>query len=72
VLPLGAHPETRSVRGANHCQIAVHKAPDGKTAIVLCVIDNLVKGASGQAVQCFNLMFGLDDTLGLAGPALAP
>jgi N-acetyl-gamma-glutamyl-phosphate reductase len=72
VLPLGSHPETRSVRGANHCQIAVHRAPDGKTAIVLAVIDNLVKGAAGQAVQCFNLMFGLDETLGLAGPALAP
>jgi N-acetyl-gamma-glutamyl-phosphate reductase len=72
VLPAGSHPETRSVRGANGCQIAVHKSADGKTAIVLSVIDNLVKGASGQAVQCFNVMFGLDETLALAGPALAP
>lgn len=72
VLPAGEHPETRSVRGANVCRIAVHKAPDGKTAIVLSVIDNLVKGASGQAVQCFNLMFGMDETLGLQAPPLMP
>ncbi|MGH8542040.1 MAG: N-acetyl-gamma-glutamyl-phosphate reductase [Stenotrophobium sp.] len=72
VLPAGGHPETRSVRGANTCRIAVHKAPDGKTAVVLAVIDNLVKGASGQAVQCMNLMFGLDETLGLKTPPLAP
>lgn len=72
VLPAGEHPETRSVRGTNQCRIAVHKAPDGKTAVVLSVIDNLVKGASGQAVQCFNLMFGMDETTGLQAPALMP
>jgi N-acetyl-gamma-glutamyl-phosphate reductase len=72
VLPAGSHPETRSVRGANTCRIAVHRAPDGKTAIVLSVVDNLVKGASGQAVQCFNIMFGLSETLGLSTPALVP
>jgi N-acetyl-gamma-glutamyl-phosphate reductase len=72
VLPAGEHPETRSVRGANTCRIAVHKAPDGKTAVVLSVLDNLVKGASGQAVQCMNLMFGLDETLGLKAPPLMP
>lgn len=72
VLPAGDHPETRSVRGANVCRIAVHKAPDAKTVIVLSVIDNLVKGASGQAVQCMNLMFGLDETLGLKAPPLMP
>lgn len=72
VQPAGEHPETRSVRGANMCRIAVHKAPDGKTVIVLSVIDNLVKGASGQAVQCFNLMFGMDETLGLQAPPLMP
>lgn len=72
VLPAGDHPETRSVRGGNQCRIAVHKAPDGKTAVVLSVIDNLVKGASGQAVQNFNLMFGLDESLGLRAPPLAP
>ena len=72
VLPAGEHPETRSVRGANVCRIAVHKAPDGKTAVVLSVIDNLVKGASGQAVQCFNLMFGMNETLGLQAPPMLP
>lgn len=72
VLPAGEHPETRSVRGGNMCRIAVHKAPDGKTVVVLAVIDNLVKGASGQAVQCFNLMFGIDETCGLEAPPLMP
>lgn len=72
VTPAGDHPETRSVKGANTCRLAVHKAPDGKTVVVLSVIDNLVKGASGQAVQCFNLMFGMDETLGLQAPALMP
>ena len=72
VLPAGDHPETRSVRGVNHCRLAVHRAPDGKTVVVLSVIDNLVKGASGQAVQNFNLMFGLDERTGLGVPALMP
>ncbi|MGH8461470.1 MAG: N-acetyl-gamma-glutamyl-phosphate reductase [Stenotrophobium sp.] len=72
VMPAGEHPETRSVRGANTCRIAVQKAPDGHTVVVLAVIDNLVKGASGQAVQCMNLMFGLDETLGLQVPPLLP
>lgn len=72
VLPVGSHPETRSVRGANHCRIAVHRPGDGDTVVVLAVIDNLVKGAAGQALQCFNLMFGLEETVGLTAPALWP
>jgi N-acetyl-gamma-glutamyl-phosphate reductase len=72
VMPAGEHPETRSVRGSNQCRIAVHKAPDGKTAVVLSVIDNLVKGASGQAIQNLNLMLGLQETLGLEAPPLSP
>lgn len=72
VLPEGAHPETRTVRGTNHCRIAVHRPGGGDTVVVLSVIDNLVKGAAGQALQCFNLMFGLDETAGLATPALWP
>lgn len=72
VLPAGDHPETRSVRGANVCRLSPHLAPDGETVVVLSVIDNLVKGASGQALQCFNLLFGLPETLGLDAPALAP
>ena len=72
VLPAGAHPETRSVRGANTCRIAVHRPQGGQTVVVLAVIDNLVKGASGQAVQNMNIMFGFEDGLGLDHLALLP
>ena len=72
VLPAGSHPETRSVRGANHCRIAVHRPQGGATIVVLSVIDNLVKGAAGQAVQNLNLMFGLPEPTGLNGVALLP
>ncbi|MBL6933887.1 MAG: N-acetyl-gamma-glutamyl-phosphate reductase [Alphaproteobacteria bacterium] len=72
VLEEGALPATRHVRGSNACHMSVFddRRPGG--AILLSVIDNLVKGASGQAVQNFNLMFGLDETAGLGGLALAP
>lgn len=72
VMPAGSHPETRSARGANVCRIAVHRPQGGDTVVVLSVIDNLVKGAAGQAVQNMNLMFGLDETTGLGGIALSP
>lgn len=72
VMPAGAHPDTRSVRGANHCRIAVHRPQGGDTVVVLSVIDNLVKGAAGQAVQNMNLMFGLAEDLGLEGLPLLP
>ena len=72
VLPSGSHPETRSVRGANHCRIAVHRPQDGDVVVVLSVIDNLVKGAAGQAIQNMNLMFGLSETAGLSAPGLLP
>ncbi|WP_455376736.1 N-acetyl-gamma-glutamyl-phosphate reductase [Kaarinaea lacus] len=72
VLPLESHPDTRSVRGANHCRIAVHKPQDGDTVVILSVIDNLVKGAAGQAVQNMNIMFGLNEASGLNNPALLP
>jgi N-acetyl-gamma-glutamyl-phosphate reductase len=72
VLPAGSEPDTRSVRGANVCRIAVHRPRAGATAVVLAVIDNLVKGACGQAIQCFNLMFGLSEHAGLDVPPLAP
>jgi len=72
VLPAGAHPETRSVRGANVCRIAWHRPQGGDTVVVLSVIDNLVKGAAGQAVQNMNLMMGFDETTGLEGIALLP
>jgi N-acetyl-gamma-glutamyl-phosphate reductase len=72
VLPAGAHPDTRNVRGVNRCQIAVHRPMDGETVVVLSVIDNLVKGAAGQAVQNMNLMFGRDERAGLSGIGLYP
>jgi len=72
VLPAGSHPETRSVRGVNHCRIAVHRPQDGDTVVVLAVIDNLVKGAAGQAIQNMNIMLGLEETLGLQAVALLP
>jgi N-acetyl-gamma-glutamyl-phosphate reductase len=72
VMPAGSHPETRSVRGSNHCRIAVHRPRGGDTAVVLSVIDNLVKGASGQAVQNMNIMFGFEEGLGLQHVALLP
>ena len=58
-------PETRSVRASNMCRIAVHRPQGGDTVVVLSVIDNLVKGASGQAVQNMNILFGLPESLGL-------
>jgi len=72
VLPAGAHPDTRSVRGVNHCRIAIHRPQNENTVVVLSVIDNLVKGAAGQAVQNMNLMFGLEETIGLNAIALLP
>ncbi len=72
VLPAGHHPETRSVRGTNLCRIAVQRAPASDRVIVLSVIDNLVKGASGQAVQNMNLLCGFPETLGLEEVALFP
>lgn len=72
VMPAGSHPETRSVRGANTCRIAVHRPQGGDTVVVLSVIDNLVKGAAGQAVQNMNILFGLPETQGLEQIALMP
>ncbi len=72
VLPNGAHPETRSVRGVNTCQIAIHRPQSGNTAVVLSVIDNLVKGAAGQAIQNMNIMCGFAETMGLEGVGLLP
>jgi N-acetyl-gamma-glutamyl-phosphate reductase len=72
VLPAGSHPDTRNVRGANRCQIAVHRPFGGDTVVILSVIDNLVKGAAGQAVQNLNLMSGLPEASGLAAIGLYP
>jgi N-acetyl-gamma-glutamyl-phosphate reductase len=76
VMPAGSLPDTRSVRAANVCRIAVHRPPEGAsrsdTLVVLSVIDNLVKGAAGQAVQNMNLMFGLPEATGLGQVPVVP
>lgn len=72
VMPAGSHPETRSVRGANTCRIAVHYLAAANKYVVLSVEDNLVKGAAGQAIQNMNLMFDLDETTGLEAPGMMP
>lgn len=65
VLAPGCHPETRSVHGSNVCRIAIHRPGDGTRVVVLSVIDNLIKGAAGQAVQNMNLMFDWPEAEGL-------
>jgi len=72
VLPKGSHPETRSVRGSNQCRMAVHQPQGGDTVVILSVIDNLVKGAAGQAIQNMNIMFGLSEGLSLNVVPLLP
>ena len=72
VMPSGSHPETRSVRGSNFCRIAVQRPQTGNTVVVLSVIDNLVKGAAGQAVQNMNIMFGLPELTALNNVSLLP
>ncbi len=72
VLPQGAHPDTRNVRGSNHCQISIFQPQGSQTLVILSVIDNLVKGAAGQAVQNMNLLFGFKEDTGLKIIALYP
>jgi N-acetyl-gamma-glutamyl-phosphate reductase len=72
VMPAGSHPSTGSVRGANTCRLAVHVPQSRDTVVVLAVEDNLIKGAAGQAVQNMNLMYGLDEAMGLEQAAVWP
>lgn len=72
VLPLGAHPETRSVRASNVCRIAIHRPQNANVIVILSVIDNLVKGAAGQAVQNMNILFGLAEQTGLTHVPVLP
>ena len=72
VLPAGMVPETRSVKGANTCRISIFRPQQANTVVVSAVIDNLVKGAAGQAIQNMNIMFEFDETLGLNQVALLP
>ncbi len=71
VLGAGVIPATRNVKSSNFCQIGVQHAVGGKL-VVTCVIDNLVKGAAGQAIQNMNIMFGLDEKTGLSSMGLLP
>jgi len=72
VLPPGVWPQTKAVAGTNHCDISLVPDPRTGRIVILSAIDNLVKGASGQAVQNMNLIFGLDEATGLLGPGLYP
>ncbi len=72
VLPNGSQPDTRAVRGTNMCRIAVNQSQDSEKLVILSVIDNLVKGAAGQAIQNMNIMFGMDEVTGLNLPAIYP
>lgn len=72
VMPAGSSPDTRSVRASNNLRIAVHRPNGADQLVVLVVQDNLVKGASGQAVQCMNLMFGLPEPTGLEHVPVLP
>jgi N-acetyl-gamma-glutamyl-phosphate reductase len=72
VMPAGSHPETRSVKGSNMCRIAIHQHQDTGLIVILSVIDNLVKGASGQAVQNMNIIFGIPEQTGFKHKVLLP
>jgi N-acetyl-gamma-glutamyl-phosphate reductase len=72
VMPAGSYPETRSVKGSNMCRIAIHYLEESNKYVILSVIDNLVKGAAGQAVQNMNLMFGLSEDSGLQSLGMMP
>jgi N-acetyl-gamma-glutamyl-phosphate reductase len=72
VMPAKSHPETRSVRASNMCRIALHRPQGGDTLVVLSVIDNLTKGAAGQAVHNMNLMFGCEECTALAQVPVLP
>ncbi|MDX1795430.1 MAG: N-acetyl-gamma-glutamyl-phosphate reductase [Hydrogenovibrio sp.] len=72
VMPAGSLPETRMVKGSNMCRLAVYRPQGGQQVVISSVIDNLVKGASGQAVQNMNILFDLPETMGLEHIALLP
>ncbi len=72
IRELGSHPRTKEVYGSNYCDIAVHLDDRTGRVIILSVIDNLVKGAAGQAVQNMNIICGCEETLGLPKIPLFP
>ena len=72
VLPAGMFPQTRTVRGSNRCQLSLQVPQARATVVIMATIDNLVKGASGQAIQNMNIMLGLPETMGLEQVGLLP
>ena len=72
VMPEGSQPQTRTVKSSNMCRLSVTTPQQGNTVVICAVIDNLTKGASGQAVQNMNIMFGYDESAGLEQVALLP
>lgn len=72
LMPPGVYPATKWVSGSNHCLVGIKTDPRTGRVLVVSVIDNLVKGASGQAIQNMNIRLGLEETLGLEQPALFP
>lgn len=72
LLPIGVHPQSKAVHGTNVCQISANIAAGGAHAVVMSTIDNLIKGASGQAVQLFNMMFDFPATAGVSSLAIWP
>ena len=72
ILDEGEIPQTQAVRGSNYCHIGVTVMEDSNIAVVISAIDNLVKGASGQVLQCMNIVAGFDETAGLLAPGFMP
>ena len=72
ILDTGVYPETRSVRSSNYCQIGIQYVTHSNKLVIMSVIDNLVKGAAGQAIHNMNLMFGVEESTGLLQAGLLP
>ncbi len=72
IAPEKIYPSTGDVRGSNFCDIGIRANPKNRTAVIISVLDNLVKGASGQAVQNMNVMMGFPESLGLDMPPVFP
>ncbi len=72
VLPPGVFPQTKWVYGSNYVHLGAYVDPENNRVIIISAIDNLTKGAAGQAVQNFNLMFGFDEAEGLKSPGIFP
>ena len=66
------YPEPKLLIGTNYCDIGFEKDPDSNRVVVISAIDNLMKGAAGQAVQAFNIMQGFEETVALNFPGLHP